>query len=237
MPLYVVATPLGHLGDLSPRARELLETAEVLAVEDTRAAKRLLSALDISLAGRLMLSYGEHNEIQAAPRLVQAVQAGKTVALLSEAGTPLISDPGYRLVRGCIEAGAAPIPVPGPCAAIAALCCSGLPVHAFLFRGFLPKKPGARQTIRASLSEREETLIFYETAKRLPKIWPELLQHFQPDRPACLALDLTRTRERFLRGSLAELGSWVQGQPFKGVCTLLIGGSGAQAFPENRQIS
>jgi len=224
MPLYVVATPLGNLSDLSPRAQETLRACPIIAAEDTRSARRLLSAFQIPAEHKQLLSYGEHNEAAAAPRLAEALASGRDIAIVSEGGTPLVSDPGFRLVRAAIDAGVAVIPIPGPNAAIAALSASGLPVHGFIFRGFLPKKPGARRRILESLVEREETLIFYESPQRVPKILPLLVELFGPDRPACLAREITKIHETFLRMTLAELALHVAATPLRGECTLLIAG-------------
>lgn len=229
MPLYIVATPLGNLSDLTTRAIEHLKSADVIAAEDTRSARRLLGALEIPLAGRKLISYGDHNEKTAASYLAEILGSGKDVALISEGGTPLISDPGYRLVQAAIDAGVAVIPIPGPCAAIAALCASGLPVHAFIFRGFLPKKSGARMRILNDLKDREETLIFYESPQRLAKILPNLVDVFGPDRPACVAREITKIHETFLRGSLSEIAAQLevatQGKALKGECTVLVSGA------------
>jgi 16S rRNA (cytidine1402-2'-O)-methyltransferase len=228
MPLYIVATPLGNLSDVSTRAAEHLRTADVIAAEDTRSARRLFGALDIPLAGRKLISYGDHNERSASSNLAEDLETGRDVALISEGGTPLISDPGYRLVQAAINAGVPVVPIPGPCAAIAALCASGLPVHAFLFRGFLPKKPGARRRILENLKDREETLIFYESPQRLGKLLPELINVLGADRPACVAREITKMHEAFWRGSLSELVYELQvASPAKGVkgeCTVLVSG-------------
>jgi 16S rRNA (cytidine1402-2'-O)-methyltransferase len=224
MPLYVVATPLGNLSDFSPRAQEILRACPIIAAEDTRSARRLLSAFQIPAENKQLLSYGEHNEALAAPRLAEALASGKDIAIVSEGGTPLVSDPGYRLVRAAIDAGVAVVPIPGPNAAIAALSASGLPVHGFIFRGFLPKKPGARRRILETLVDREETLIFYESPQRVPKIMPELVEMFGADREACLAREITKIHETFLRMTLGELAAHVETQPLKGECTLLIAG-------------
>jgi len=226
MPLYLVATPIGNLSDISQRAREVLARASILAAEDTRSARRLLSALNIGLEGRELLSYGDHNEKAMAPRLGEDLRAGKDVAVLSEGGTPLISDPGYRLVQEALQAGVAVIPVPGPCAAIAALGASGLPVHGFIFRGFLPKKPGARRRILDSLKTREETLIFYESPQRVAKLLVELVEVLGGDRRACIARELTKLHESFHRGTLLELRDFFTAQNApKGECTVLVAGA------------
>ena len=224
MPLYVVATPIGNLADFSNRAIQTLQQAPILACEDTRSARRLLTAFNISAVGKQLLSYGEHNEMATAQQLCETLRQGATVALLSEGGTPLVSDPGYRLVQAALDAGIPVIPIPGPCAAITALCASGLPVHGFIFRGFLPKKPGARQRILESLKDRAETLIFYESAQRLPKIMPDLLAVFGAARLACLARELTKIHETFWRLPLGAMAERLAREPLKGECTLLISG-------------
>ena len=228
MSLYLVATPIGNLGDITARARETLAQADTLAAEDTRSARRLLAALDIPLQGRELCSYGEHNEREMAARLGQLLAGGKSVALFSEGGTPLISDPGYRLVQAALQAGVPVVPLPGPCAAIAALCASGLPVHAFLFRGFLPKKPGARRRILEDLAEREETLIFYESPQRLEALLAEMAGLWGGGRQACIARELTKFHESFWRGTLVELagqaGQQAQTGALKGECTVLVAG-------------
>jgi 16S rRNA (cytidine1402-2'-O)-methyltransferase len=227
MPLYLIATPIGNLSDISQRALEILKSAPIIAAEDTRSARRLLSAFNISTEGKQIVVYEDHNESRMAPKLVEDLKRGVDIAVVSEGGTPLVSDPGYRLVHAAIEAGVVVIPVPGPCAAIAALSGSGLPVHAFLYRGFLPKKPGARRRILESLKDREETLIFYESPQRVPKIMPELVEIFGGSRRACLARELTKMHETFVRLPLSELAEFVQKQPPRGECTLLIAGAGS----------
>jgi 16S rRNA (cytidine1402-2'-O)-methyltransferase len=232
MPLYLVATPLGNLADLSARACDVLRAAPVLAAEDTRSARRLLSALQIPLAGRELVSYGEHNEREMAPRLAERLRAGQDVALLSEGGTPLISDPGYRLVRAAIEAAVAVVPVPGPCAAVAALSASGLPVHGFLFRGFPPKKPGARRRLLEDLRTRGETLVFYESPQRVARTLAEFAEVFGAERPACVARELTKVHESFWRGTLGELAARAveeeEAGRLRGEFTLLVAGASGE---------
>ena len=222
--LYLVATPIGNLSDISQRALEVLTQAPIIAAEDTRSARRLLSAFNIPTDGKQILVYEDHSEQRMAPRLIEELRAGKDVAVVSEGGTPLVSDPGFRLVRAAIEAGIQVVPIPGACAAIAALTGSGLPVHGFIYRGFLPKKPGARRRILESLKDREETLIFYESPQRVPKIMPELAEIFGPARRACLAREITKLHETFLRMTLQELAVQVEQTPPRGECTLLIEG-------------
>ena len=222
--LYIIATPLGNLGDISRRALETLRSVSVIAAEDTRSVRRLLAAFQIPADGKQIVAYGEHNEAAMAPRLAGPLRNGVNIAIVSEGGTPLISDPGYRLVRAALDAGVQVVPIPGPCAAIAALSGSGLAVHGFIFRGFLPKKPGARRRILESVKDREETLIFYESPQRVLKVLTELLEVFGPARRACLARELTKVHESFVRMPLAELYEYVQKFPPKGECTLLISG-------------
>jgi 16S rRNA (cytidine1402-2'-O)-methyltransferase len=231
--LYLISTPIGNLGDISRRAIETLSAAKVIAAEDTRSARRLLSALNIPAEGKDIVAYGEHNEISMAPRLTAVLQSGRDVAVISEGGTPLVSDPGFRLVRAALEANIAVTPIPGPCAAIAALTGSGLPVHAFTVRGFLPKKPGARRRILEIMKEREETFIFYESPQRIPKIFPELVEIFGSGRSACLARELTKIHETFLRGTLSELAARIAADPPRGECTVLIAGISRTPADEN----
>lgn len=237
MPLYLLATPIGNLADISDRARQVLAQARVLAAEDTRSARRLLSALNLPLEGRELVSYGDHNEKEMAPRLAAELAQGRDVAVLSEGGTPLVSDPGYRIVRAAIEAGVAVVPVPGPCAAVAALAGSGLPVHGFIFRGFLPKKPGARRRLLESLKDREETLIFYESPQRIAKVLPELAEVLGSQRQACIARELTKLHESFHRGTLAELTEkfTVSNAP-KGECTLVIEGLDREVMEDDADL-
>ena len=233
MPLYLIATPIGNLADISSRARDTLAAAHVLAAEDTRSARRLLAALNLPLNGRTLVSYGEHNEKTMAPHLAEFLTQGRDVALLSEGGTPLISDPGYRLVRAAIEAKIPVVPLPGACAAVAALSASGLPVHGFIFRGFLPKKPGARRRILERLRDREETLIFYESPQRLGRLLLELVEILGADRHACIARELTKVHETFERERLGILAArFSAAAPPKGECTILISGTELQDPPE-----
>jgi 16S rRNA (cytidine1402-2'-O)-methyltransferase len=230
--LYIVATPIGNLSDMTTRAQEILRACPIIAAEDTRSARRLLSAFQIPADHKQILSYGEHNEAGAAPRLAEALKCGQDIAIVSEGGTPLVSDPGFRLVRAAIDAGVQVVPIPGANAAVAALSASGLPVHGFIFRGFLPKKPGARRRILETLKDREETLIFYESPQRVPKVMPEFVEIFGADRPACLAREVSKIHEAFLRMPLGELAARVASQPLKGECTLLVAGltrKGAEA--------
>jgi 16S rRNA (cytidine1402-2'-O)-methyltransferase len=200
--LYLVATPIGNMGDISARAREILAAASVVAAEDTRHSGRLLRELGLE---RPLLSLHEHNERARAAELVARLKAGENVALVSDAGTPLVSDPGYPLVRAAVEAGITVTPIPGPCAAIAALSASGLPGERFCFEGFLPARAGARRARLAELAALPHTLVIYEAPHRLAAALADLAAALGRERRACIARELTKLHESFYRGSLGEL--------------------------------
>src|SRR5512147_2210202 len=195
--LYVVATPIGNLDDLSPRARAVLAKTDVIAAEDTRHTRGLLSS--ISAESRL-IAYHEHNEQERLPELLARLAAGESVALVSDAGTPLISDPGWRLVRAAQEAGAVVVPVPGACAAIAALCAAGLPTDRFVFEGFLPRRDGPRDERLAELKHERRTLIFYEAVHRMPATLAAIAAAFGGERRAALAREITKVHEQIAVG-------------------------------------
>ncbi|MEL7047127.1 MAG: 16S rRNA (cytidine(1402)-2'-O)-methyltransferase, partial [Pseudomonadota bacterium] len=203
--LYIVATPIGNLGDISRRAMEVLRDANTVAAEDTRRTGQLLSSLGIS---RPMLAYHEHSADSVAQRLVRAIAAGESVALVSDAGTPTISDPGYRLVRAVQEEGLAVVPVPGACALIAALSASGLPSDRFTFGGFLPAKRDARRQHLKSIAAADATQIFYEAPHRIQEALDDLVECLGADREAALARELTKRFETLRRGALGELRDW-----------------------------
>jgi 16S rRNA (cytidine1402-2'-O)-methyltransferase len=199
--LYIVATPIGNLDDISQRALKILQAVDVIAAEDTRHSKKLLQAYQINTP---LLSLHEHNENARTTLLLDRVLAGEQVALISDAGTPLISDPGYVLVKQARERNVSVVPVPGACAAVAALSASGLPTDQFLFAGFLPQKAGPRkQALEAALSE-PGTLVFYESPRRILDFL-ELMQSLAPEHTLCLAKELTKTFERFFTGVAADL--------------------------------
>ncbi|KAF1708850.1 16S rRNA (cytidine(1402)-2'-O)-methyltransferase [Pseudoxanthomonas kalamensis DSM 18571] len=200
--LYVVATPIGNLADLSPRAQETLRTVDAVCAEDTRHSRQLLAHFGIE---RPLLALHEHNEDELAGRLVARMQAGESLAVVSDAGTPLVSDPGYRLVRAARQAGLKVSPVPGPSALIAALSVAGLPSDRFAFEGFLPAKASARRERLAALAGDTRTLIFYESAHRIDEMLADAVAAFGGERPAVLARELTKLFETVLDGSLAEL--------------------------------
>ncbi len=218
--LTLLGTPIGNLGDLSPRVRAALEGAEILACEDTRHTRQLLEALGISGAMR-SVAYHEHNEQQAAPGLLRLVEEGKRVVLVSDAGLPGLSDPGYRLLNLCRERGVAVEVIPGPHAAPLALLMSGLPTSSYTFKGFVPRKPGARARFFAEEARSPHTLVCYENPLRLgPTLAAALLA--LGDRPASLAMELTKLHERCLHGSLSSLAKLVEEATPKGEAVLVI---------------
>lgn len=218
--LYLVATPIGNLGDITLRALETLAGADVLACEDTRVTRVLLDRYGIAARP---LAYHEHNANEAGPRLIAALEGGRSVALVSDAGTPLVSDPGYRLGQLALEAGHRVVPIPGPSAPLAALVGSGLPSDAFLFAGFLPVKDKGRRDRLAELSKIPSTLIFFESPHRIADTLAIAADVLGATRPACVCRELTKTFEEFRRGPLGELAAQYQGQTVKGEVVLVIG--------------
>ncbi|HVS03726.1 MAG TPA: 16S rRNA (cytidine(1402)-2'-O)-methyltransferase, partial [Thermoanaerobaculia bacterium] len=215
-----VATPIGNLDDLSPRAREALASADLVACEDTRRSGLLLARLGLK---RPLLSLHEHNERRRLPRLLAALAAGQRVALVSDAGTPLVSDPGFLLVREAVAAGHRVEAVPGPSALLAALVVSGLPPHPFTFAGFPPQKPGRRRAFYGQLAGLGHTVVVYESPHRLASSLGDAAAAFG-ERPAALARELTKLHEEVLRGTLGELASAVAARgKLKGEVALVIG--------------
>jgi 16S rRNA (cytidine1402-2'-O)-methyltransferase len=202
--LYVVATPIGNMGDISGRAREILAAVSAVAAEDTRRSGRLLRELGLV---RPLVSLHEHNERARVAELIARLQAGESIALVSDAGTPLVSDPGYLLVAAAVEAGIAVTPIPGPSAAVAALSASGLPCDRFCFEGFLPSRAAARRRRLAELAAEPRTLVLYEAPHRLAECLGDLAAACGEGRRACVARELTKRFETFYRGSLGELAA------------------------------
>ncbi len=205
--LYLVATPIGNLGDITLRALETLAAADILACEDTRVSRVLLSRYGIR---RRTTAYHEHNAAEAGPKLIAALEEGRSVALISDAGTPLVSDPGYRLVGEALERNIRVVPIPGPSAALAALTASGLPSDAFLFAGFLPVKTGQRATRLQELKAVPATLIFFESPRRLADTLAAMVDVLSGTRRAAIGRELTKTFEEMRRGTLAELADHYQ---------------------------
>lgn len=223
--LYVVATPIGNLGDMSHRAVEVLQSVALIAAEDTRHSQRLLQHFAIDTPA---IAYHDHSDARAMERICRHLAAGESVALVSDAGTPLISDPGYRLVRQVQEQGFRIIPIPGPCAAVAALSVSGLPTDRFLFEGFLPSKPVGRAKRLAALDGVSASMVFYEAPHRLVDSLEAMVKAFGPERDALLAREITKTFETIRRAALAELLSFVSADPNqqKGEVVLVVSGRG-----------
>jgi len=223
--LYVVATPIGNFGDMSQRAVEVLQSVDLIAAEDTRHSQRLLQFFAIDTP---TTAYHDHSDERALHRIGSCLEGGGSVALVSDAGTPLISDPGYRLVRYVQDRGFAVRPVPGACAAIAALSVSGLPTDRFLFEGFLPAREGARVNRLGALAAESVTLIFYEAPHRIEASLQSMIQVFGGAREAVLAREITKIFETIKRGTLAELGQFVSGDSNqqKGEAVLIVAGRG-----------
>ena len=205
--LFIVATPIGNLSDLSPRALETLGTVAGILAEDTRHTRQLLSHFGID---RPLIALHEHNEEAMTARIVERILAGDSLALVSDAGTPLVSDPGYRVVRAARAAGLKVSPIPGACAAIAALSVAGLPSDRFVFEGFLPAKSSARRERLGKLSSETRTLVFYESSHRIAESLADMRVVFGDDRAAVIARELTKMFETVLDGTLAELHAQVE---------------------------
>lgn len=208
--LYVVATPIGNLGDMVPRAVEILQTVDVIAAEDTRHSARLLDHFHITTP---LVAYHDHTDERQVEALISRIKGGESMGLISDAGTPLVSDPGYRLVRRARQEGIRVVPVPGACAMIAALSASGLPSDRFSFEGFLPPKSGQRINRLQPLVSEERTLIFYEAPHRIQDCLTDMATIFGADREAVLAREITKTFETIRGGSLQELEEFVASDP------------------------
>jgi 16S rRNA (cytidine1402-2'-O)-methyltransferase len=219
--LYVVATPIGNLGDITLRAIEVLKSADVVAAEDTRHSGILLKHLEIK---KPFISYHEHNEATRTIQLVERLACGENVALISDAGTPGLSDPGLRLVRECIKRELPFTIIPGPSSILTALLGSGFSTEKFCFRGFLPVKSGQRERELREAGEREETMIFFESPYRLTKTLAACVE-IMPDSHLCVSRELTKKFEEFRRGTASELLEHYQTHPPKGEIVLVISGS------------
>lgn len=216
--LYVVATPIGNLGDLSPRAREVLAQVSAVLAEDTRRVAKLLAAAGLT---QKVLAFHEHNEEQLVGTVIQQLHRGESFALVSDAGTPLLCDPGYRLVRACRQQGIPVWAVPGPSAVVAAVSVSGLPPYPFTFVGFLPPKPAARRRLLAAFATLPHTLVVFLSPHRLQQELRECAEVLGPGREAALLAELTKVHERCLLGALGELATHCG--PAKGEFTLVVG--------------
>ena len=222
--LYVVATPIGNLEDISARAIRILGEVDLIACEDTRHTRTLLDRYGIQ---KPLISYHEHNEPARAKELLGDLQAGKNIALVSDAGTPMIADPGYRLVDQAREQGLSVTPIPGPSALLASLSASGLATDSFLFHGFLPAKKGQRRKLLEELKTLQATLVFFEAPHRILETLEDVAETLGP-RQVVLARELTKIHEEFLRGTPADLRSVLEQRPaIKGEITMIVGRGGA----------
>jgi len=232
--LYIVATPIGNLGDISDRARDTLLHVDFIAAEDTRHSSRLLKAFSIN---RPMIALHDHNEADRAPDIIGRLRQGESAALISDAGTPLVSDPGYRLVRAAQEAAIPVRAIPGPSAVIAALSVAGLPTDRFAFEGFLPARKSARRSRLQELAQDPRTLVFFEAPHRLKDLLGDCLAVFGPARESALARELTKLHESTQRASLDELYRRVDcgEEPARGECVVLLAGADQQTVATEQE--
>lgn len=221
--LVVAATPIGNMDDASPRLRRILAEADVVAAEDTRRLRRLAAALGISLRGRVV-AYFDARETKRAGVLLEELRAGRDVVLLTDAGMPLVSDPGYRIVRAAIDAGIRVTCVPGPSALTAALAVGGLPVERFCFEGFLPRRAAERRRRLTELAAETRTMVFFEAPHRIFATLTDMAKAFGPGRAAVVCRELTKEHEEIRRGTLQELAQWAQ-SGVRGELTLLVAGA------------
>jgi 16S rRNA (cytidine1402-2'-O)-methyltransferase len=220
--LHFISTPIGAARDITLRALDILASADVLAAEDTRTLRHLMEIHGVALNGRPLVAYHEHNAPQALPRLLSAMAAGKSVAYASEAGTPLVSDPGFELARAAVAAGKTVLAAPGPSAVLCALTVSGLPSDRFLFAGFPPAAKGARETFLRELAPVQATLILYESPKRIQQLLGDLVQLLGGERQAAVCRELTKRFEEVSRGKLADLAAAYADREVKGEIVVVI---------------
>ena len=232
MALYLVAVPIGNLEDITVRAQRVLREVDLVACEDTRRTGQLLSLLGLPRAK--LVAVHDHNEADRAPAVIAALDAGQSVALVSDAGTPAISDPGYKLVRAAIEAGHDVVPIPGPSAVLTALAASGLPTDRFRFLGFAPRKSGARKALFESVRRDRDTLVFFVGPHRLQAWLDDARAVFGAERPAVLARELTKRFEEFRRGSLGDLVA--DPGTIRGEMVVLVGGAPEAPAPDAQRL-
>lgn len=226
--IVLAATPIGNAGDASARLVELLATADIVAAEDTRRLHRLVQNLGVTVAGRV-ISYHEHNEAAKTAELLDAVRAGKTLVMVTDAGMPSVSDPGFRLVEGAVAAGLTVTAAPGPSAVLTALALSGLPTDRFCFEGFLPRKAGERASRLADLAAERRTMVFFEAPHRLEAMLRALRERFGGERRIAVCRELTKTYEEVIRGTVGELLLWAEGNEVRGEIAVVLGGAPEQA--------
>lgn len=232
--LHIVATPIGAARDITLRALDILASADVLVAEDTRSLKKLLMLHGVALRQRPVWSYHDHSGPKACDRIAAAVKDGRSVAYASEAGTPLVSDPGFELVRAVVETGGLVVSAPGPSAVLAALTLSGLPSDRFAFLGFLPTKTGARTRILKDFADIPATLLMYEAPKRVHETLAALCEHLGADRQAVLCREMTKRYEEVIRAPLEQLRQNIEGRDLKGECVIAVGPPGPRVVdPES----
>lgn len=222
--LVLAATPIGNTDDASPRLRRLLADADVVAAEDTRRVQALAARLGVRIGGRV-LAVHDHNEAARADDLLGVVAGGGTVVVVTDAGMPSVSDPGYRLVTAAVTAGLPVTVAPGPSAVLAALAVSGLPTDRFCFEGFLPRRAGERTRALAALAAEPRTVVLFEAPHRLPALLTAMVEAFGPDRPAAVCRELTKTHEEVRRGPLSDLAAWADTGPVRGEIVVVVGGA------------
>jgi len=218
--LYLVPTPIGNLGDITPRALEILEKSGLVACEDTRVSGRLLAHFGLK---KKLISYHDFNEERRLPKLLKLLNEGGDISVITDAGSPGISDPAYRIIKAAIENNITICPLPGANALIPALTGSGLPLDRFFFEGFLPQKPGTRKNRLKKLVELEHTLIFYESPHRVEKTIGDMLE-ILGNRPACLAREISKIHEEFIRGNLSEILENIRSRKIKGEMVIVVEG-------------
>ena len=226
--IVLAATPIGNAGDASARLVELLATADIVAAEDTRRLHRLVQNLGVTVAGRV-ISYHEHNEAAKTAELLDAVRAGKTMVMVTDAGMPSVSDPGFRLVEGAVAAGLTVTAAPGPSAVLTALALSGLPTDRFCFEGFLPRKAGERASRLADLAAERRTMVFFEAPHRLEAMLRAMRERFGAERRIAVCRELTKTYEEVIRGTVGELLLWAEANEIRGEIAVVLGGAPEKA--------
>lgn len=224
--IYMAATPIGNVDDASPRLLQALATADLIAAEDTRRLHNLVARLGVELKAKV-IAFHDHNETERAAQLLDAADEGQMVLVVSDAGTPTVSDPGFHLAKLAAERGVAVSPLPGPSAALAALSVSGLPTDRFIFEGFLPRKSGQAKQVLAQLATFGRTMIFFESPRRVAKTLNLMAEVFGSEREATVCRELTKTYEEVVRGTLGELAARFDAEEARGEITLVVSGHGA----------
>jgi 16S rRNA (cytidine1402-2'-O)-methyltransferase len=231
--IVLAGTPIGNIGDASPRLVELLQTADVVAAEDTRRLHKLVQALGISTSGRI-ISYHEHNEDSRTAELLELVRGGATLVVVTDAGMPAVSDPGFRLVEAAVREDLLVTAVPGPSAVLTALALSGLPTDRFTFEGFLPRKAGERRARLAELATERRTMVFFEAPHRLEAMLRAVDAGFGPGRPTAVCRELTKLHEEVLRGPVRQLLAWAEANEVRGEIAVVVAGA-PEAAPERAE--